>query len=242
MSARQTRIFAPSAEPQDDWAETLVGRVLRPLIDEYSAHLQWFWFSRYGATAEDSGDCDLTLIPAQYRQPIEPGSESGEFHRSVRFRFAVTAEHQEDFEQRARQLIEMHGYRISDFRPYDFVADTGSNRFLGCEHRQPGRAATRALLVTQFYMATCRLFMDALVGPDEAGRYRLESNDDDIQNPAGSSFQSLLHLFCNITNVPTDVYVFRKEGLNILGFGTFVYPPPAPPGGWDEPTAHPIWF
>lgn len=240
MSIRQTRIFVPAAEPEDDWAETLAGRVLRPLTVEFAERLDWFWFSRYGSTSDDSGDCDIAQIPGTYKGPRE--SDGREIHRSLRFRFSVHDDRQAEFERRAFELIDGHGYAISDFRPYDFVADTGSNRFLGNENRLPGRAAQRALLVTQFYMTTSRLVIDALVGPDEQGRYRLESNDDEAENPAGSSFQSLHHLFCNITSVPTDVHAFRKEGLNILGFGTYMYPPPAPPGGWDSSTAHPIWF
>lgn len=240
MSVRQTRIFVPAGEPETDWAETLVGRVLRPLTAEFAEPLDWFWFSRYGAPADDSGDCDIAKIPVRYKQPLEAGADDR--HRSLRFRFAIADDRLAAFEQRARQLIAAHDYCISDFRPYDCVGDTGSHRFLGVENRQPNRAAQRARLVTQFYLATCRLLIDALVGPDEGGRYRLETNDDAYANPRGSSFQSIHHLFCNITSVPTDVYVFQKTGLNVIGFGTSVYPPTAPPGGWDGSTAHPIWY
>ena len=240
MGISQTRVFVSSAEAEDDWAETMIGRLFHPLTAEFAEYLDWFWFSRYGSTAENSEDCDIALIPTEYTRPLETGGP--EIHRSMRFRYAIKDERQESFEQRARQLITEQGYCVSDFRSYDFVGDTGNDRFLGNENRLPGRAQQRALLVTQFYMAISRLMIDALVGPDQDGRYRIETNDDELQNPAGSTFQSLLHLFCNITSVPTDVYVFRKEGLNILGFGTFVNAPPAPPGGWDDSTAHPIWF
>ena len=240
MCVQQTRVFVPSTEPDDDWAETVIGRLFRPLVAEFDEHLDWFWFSRYGSPAEESDDCDIELISAEYKHPLKPGDPA--FHRSIRFRYAIADEWQALFEQRAQQLITAYGYCISDFRPYDFVADTGSNRFLGNKKRQPGHRQQRALLVTQFYMATSRLVIDALIGPDKNNRYQCETNDDLVQNPAGSSFQSLLHVFCNITSAPTDVYVFRKEGLNILGFGSFIYPPPAPPGGWDSSTAHPIWF
>ena len=240
MGVRQTRVFVPSREPDADWAETLIGRVFRPLTAAFADQLDWFWFSRYGSPAADSGDCDIARIPAEYTPQQQPGADG--YHRSMRFRYAIGDDRQAAFEQRAQQMILEQGYRISDFRPYDFVADTGGNRLLGVENRQPGRAEQRALLVTEFYAATSRLVIDALVGPDGNGRYRLETNDDRHQNPRGSTFQSLLHLFCNITNAPTDVYVFQKAGLNVLGFGTFIHPPPAPPGGWDDSTAHPIWY
>ena len=240
MGIRQTRIFASSREPDSDWAETLVGRVIRQLVSEYADRLEWFWFSRYGSPVDDSDDCDIARIPSEYKQPLAAGERA--VHRSVRFRYAIDDAGQEAFERRALQLIGEQGYRVSDFRPYDFVGDTGGRRLLGVENRQPGRAQRRAELVTRFYMATCRLMLDALIGPDENGRYRSETNDDLDQNPRGSSFQSLHHLYCNITGVPTDVYVFQKKGSNVIGFGTFIHPPPAPEGGWDDSSAHPIWF
>jgi len=126
-------------------------------------------------------------------------------------------------------------------RDYDCVADTGSNRHLGTENRLAGRREQRALLVTQFYMAISRLVIDALVGPDAHDRYHMESNDDLSNNPRGSTFQSFLHLFCNITNAPTDVYVFHKAP-NLPILSTFMYPPPEPHGGWDSVNRYPIRF
>ena len=42
MANRQTRIFVPSTEPLEDWAETLIGRVFRPLTGDYAGALEWF--------------------------------------------------------------------------------------------------------------------------------------------------------------------------------------------------------
>lgn len=240
MGTRQTRIFVPSSEPDEGWAETLLGRVLLPLTDRFSDQLNWFWFSRYGPIVDDFDDCDFESIPAGCKQPIQ--SDAAVAHRSVRFRFSIADDRQAEFEQCALQLIAEQGYHVSDFRPYDFIADTGHNRFLGNENRQPDRAVQRARLVTRFYMASSQLVLDALVGPDEGGRYRMETNDEMLQNPRGSSFQSIHHLFCNITSTPTDVYVYQKAGLDIIGFGTFLNPPTAPPGGWDGSSAYSIWY
>jgi hypothetical protein len=238
MPTLQTRIFVPSIEPLEDWAETLIGKVFRPLTTEFEPQLEWFWFSRYGTTADESGDCAIELIPNEFKQPLEPGGPG--LHRSMRFRFQIADDVQLAFEQRAQALIDNNGYRVSDFRHYDFVADTGGNRFLGTENRLPGKAEQRAALAVNFYYAISKLVIDALVGPSEAGRFRMETNDDLLQNPRGSTFQSLLHLYCNITNVPTDVYAFRKA--NNMAFGTFIYQPPEPPGGWDNVTAVPIRY
>ena len=241
MGIRQTRIFVLSDESHNDWAETLIGRIFRPLSDDFSDVLEWFWFSRYVSPADESGNCDIELIPTEYKQPLQVGGEP--LHRSIRFRFKIADDQQEAFEQRASELIEQGTYCITDFRNYDYVTDTGSNRFLGVENRQPGRAEQRAELAVNFYWGVSRLVIDALVGPNENGRFKLETNDDLQQNPRGSTFQSLLHLFCNITSVPTDVCVFHKSGLNLIDYGTYIYPPQEPPGGWDiDVTAHPIRF
>lgn len=239
IRGRQTRVFVPSSEPQEGWAETLIGRIFRPLRERFADRLEWFWFSRYGEFADDLDDCEAGNISSEY---MLPRAEGGLSHRSMRFRYSVADGRLEEFEQSAKQLIDGHGYSISDFRPYDFVADTGSDRFLGVENRLPGRAEQRAWLVTQFYMASSRLVLDALAGPDADGRYRLETNDHLHQNPRGSTFQSIHHLFCNITGTPTDVYVFQKAGLEVIGFGTYISAPPAPPGGWDGSTAYAIWY
>src|ERR1700723_3003800 len=99
MANRQTRIFVPSTEPLEDWAETLIGRVFRPLTGEYGGALEWFWFSRYGQTADDSGDCDISQIPDEFKRPLQPGGTG--FHRSMRFRFRIADDAQDAFEGRA---------------------------------------------------------------------------------------------------------------------------------------------
>ena len=30
--------------------------------------------------------------------------------------------------------------------------------------------------------------------------------------------------------------------MNLIGYGTFIYPPPALPGGWDSVCAYPIRY
>lgn len=240
MAIRQTRVFVRSDEPHEDWAETLIGRVFCPLTNEFTDTLVWFWFSRYGAPATDSGDCNIAVIPDEYKQPLQPGGER--VHRSMRFRFNIADDRQAEFERRASELIEQGRYAISDFSDYSYIGDIGNNRFLGVENRQPGRAEQRAVLATNFYWVISRLVIDTLVGPDEHGRFRIETNDDLMQNPRGSTFQSLLHLFCNITNAPTDVYIFHKTSMKLIGYGTYIYPPPEPPGGWDSVTPYPIRY
>ena len=159
MGIRQIRVFMQSSEPNEDGAETLIGKVFRPLALEFADSLDWF--SRYGSPADDSGDCDITLIPDEYKRPLQPGGNG--FHRSLRFRYSIADDRQASFERRAQEIINRERYCVSDFRLYDYVADVGNNRFLGNENRQPGRSETRAMLVIQLYSAISRLVIDSLV-------------------------------------------------------------------------------
>jgi hypothetical protein len=215
MAIRQTRVFVRSDEPAVGWAETLIGRVFRPTTEEFAESLRWFWFSRYSSTIDgDTVDCNIDLIPDEYKQPQQAGGVG--FHRSLRFRFNVNDAAQAAFEDRLQQLVAQHGYRVSDIRDYDYVADTGGHRFLGVESRQPGRDVRRADMVTHLYQTISQLVIDCLVGPDAAGRFRMENNDND-ENPNQSTFESLHHLFYNITQVPLSILVSAGPQANVLG-------------------------
>jgi hypothetical protein len=64
-----------------------------------------------------------------------------------------------------------------------------------------------------------------LIGPDpNDGQYRIEQNSYFEQNPNGSSFESVHHVFCNITNVPTSILFAAQGGRNQLR-GTYWGPP-----------------
>ncbi len=215
MAIRQTRVFVLSVEPAAGWAETLIGRVFRQLTEEFAESLVWFWFSRYGTTIDgDNGDCDIDQIPDEYKQPQQAGGVG--FHRSLRFRFNISDAAQMAFEGRLQQLITQHSYCISDIRDYDYVADTGCHRFLGVENRLPARDVRRADLVTHLYQTIAQLVIDCLVGPDAAGRFAIETNDNG-QNPNGSTFESIHHLFYNITQVPLSVLIAVGPQAGLLG-------------------------
>ncbi len=207
MAIRQIRIFVNHTEGID-WAETLIGRVFRPLVAEFSESLRWFWFSRYGCPigmpGDDRGDCNFDVIPDDFKQALPEGNPDQPVHRSLRFRFEVEDTYQAAFEARLNELIVQHRYAISDIRLYNGVGDAGGTRFLGVENRGPGRDAERAKLITQLFQLMSQLVMDALVGPDEANRFHIEHNDD-RENPNGSTFESVHHMFCNITEVPVSI-------------------------------------
>jgi hypothetical protein len=224
MAILQTRVFVNHTE-SGDWAETLVGKLVRPIVVQYHDSLEWFWFSRYvcvlGMPGEDTGDCDLDVIPEPFKGVLPGLNRPG--HRSLRFRFEIGDGAQQAFEVRLRELLTANGYAISDVRHYDEVGDTGGERFLGAENRSPDRLERRARLVTHVFYTACQLLIDMLVGPDANGRYRTERNTLHRENPNGSCFESVHHVFCNVAQVPLSVLVNEGEEPQILG--TYWGPP-----------------
>lgn len=228
MAIRQTRIFVRHTETAD-WAETLIGRVFRQMIVEFQGPLRSFWFSRYVCligNGEDRDDCDFDVIPDEFKQafpgtPGTPGTDQPG-HRSLRFRFEIEDASQAAFEAHLQELLHQYSYAISDIRDYDQITDTGGERLLAVENRQPGRDVQRARLVTQMYQVVSELVIDALVGPDPGNRFHIEHNDH-RENPNGSTFESLHHLFCNITQVPVSILVSAGGQAQLRG--TFSGPP-----------------
>lgn len=208
MSIRQTRIFVPNVLPYDTetWVETLLGRVIQPLLQSHST-VDWFWFSRYIASSADSGDCDVSVVPKDF--------QLNGLLRSLRFRFELSDTNVRAFEREGSLRITNEGCVISDWRDYDLVGDLGGDRFVGLV-RDTIRRAERAKLVVSFLSIVSKLVLHSLIGPDVEGRFRVESNDDQ-QNPLKSSFESMHHLFCNITGVPLRVRVFSDGSQTFVG-------------------------
>jgi len=196
---RQTRIFVPRNELYNHalWAETVIGKIICPLVKIHENNLVWFWFTRYDLTKEqDSDDCDINKIPAAFMNP------ENQHYRSVRFRYCLSDELRESFEHECHTLIIEAQCTISGFRGFDFPEQLGDVRHLEGE-RTPERIQRRAQLVVENYCSVARLILDALSGPDGEGRYWLPHfNTDPWQS---TPFQVIHHIFCNSTDVPLYV-------------------------------------
>lgn len=84
------------------------------------------------------------------------------------------------------------------------VADLGGDRFLG-PGLQDRRAEDRALLVLKYLHSVAELMCDAIRKGDDGYWYAEPSQSK--ENPEGNIFQSLHHLFCNMTQVPLYAYL-----------------------------------
>jgi hypothetical protein len=164
-----------------------------------SFHPDWIWFSRYEEGTEGSSyDCDLRKIPESFG----PGG----FYRSVRFRVSISPAIQQQFEQSTMAAIDSSGFKATGFLNYSHIDDLSGDRFLA-EPRTEETKKRRAALIVRFLDASATLFMDAIIGPDEQGLYRLEQN---AGARWGSSFLAIRHLFCNMTNAPTPVFINQQ--------------------------------
>lgn len=109
---------------------------------------------------------------------------------------------------------------VPDNGIYDLEGDLGSNRFAK-SRSMPSDRLRRAGLVFNYLHSICSLFIDNLVLADPASnQYELDQCSDQ-QNPLGSVFESLHHLFCNITEVPLEVIVIKRN--NTTSIMSYLY-------------------
>lgn len=133
-----------------------------------------FWFSRYGSP------------------------------QSHEIRFRLETDTWVEIEPLIQQKITDFGFNdLKDEQNYRNVDDLGNDRFLS-QDAQGTDATRRSSLVLDVLHRLCVLYLDTLVGPDQDGYFRQESNKN-INNPHGSIFESIHHLLCNITGVVTEV-------------------------------------
>ena len=206
----QVRIFSPhrGIYALERWAETLIGRIIAPVIREFEPSLEWYWFTRYVLPRDRSGgDCDIAAIPEDYGDPRQ------HLYQSIRFRYAISDEGRNDFEGRCRALINEEGCTTSGFLDYPIVSDLGNDEHLE-EPRTIDRQERRAQLVVANYYSVARLILDALSGPEPDGSFRLPYRQD-LDLERRTPFHKIHHIFCNATGIPlyftTDFPVLDPE-------------------------------
>ena len=152
---------------------------------------------------------------------VMPVLESGKIHqywfsryvssgaREVRFRFTL-----EDYGEIAPVVGDLiNTLSLSDMKDeedYCWTNDLGQERFLQNNQRQRSKEE-RGQLVLDYLHAVSRLFVDSISHSDEEGYFHQERNSSGY-NPFGSIFESLHHLFCNMTDVVTVVVAAKIDG------------------------------
>jgi hypothetical protein len=196
--AQALHIFAPPHEPYGaNWVQQILGEVVRPVIAEYPEKVSWLWVTRY------SGPYKEDAPPRGYPLPLNFCADGG--YRFVVLRLHTPADTRAELQARIIQLAQRAGCftEPEGWIPYDPIHDLGGDRFIRSDAEPPQRTE-RARLTALFVDATIRLMLHSL-SQDEHGRWSTEPNMLPKENPKGSFFESVRHLFCNATGVPTTV-------------------------------------
>jgi hypothetical protein len=198
-------LFAPAQPDRGrNWVEQILGEVVKPIVDAFRSDIQWVWVTRY------SGRYDTSALPLGAH--LSPDFIFNGYYRFVVIRIMAHAAVVANIQAQVIEKATRAGCYIhpDGWITYDFVKDLGSDRFIRPDAASVERER-RADLVARFVYATLQLMLDSLV-TDQHGSWMIENNADEAQNPRGSYFQSVHHLYCNVTNVPTDALVVRRNG------------------------------
>lgn len=225
--AQALHIYVPTEEPYgSNWVEQVLGEVIRPIFEQHKKGIRWLWVGRY------MGPYNEEKPPPPYDDgsPPPPGGYIPERYRSdgnyrfVLFRISARRKYKQTLLGQT-----LHWAKGADcwayppgWKEYDVVQNLGihEDRFIQAG-ADPKKRANRAKLIAYFMDATAKLRLDSLV-QDAQGRWSIEGNSNHEENPNGSFFESVHHLFCNATRAPTTVLLSAKS--NQLTLGTF-WPP-----------------
>jgi hypothetical protein len=129
----------------------------------------------------------------------------------VRFRFSTA--NLDPIENKIQYLTTKFSYGADGCGHYDFINDLGATRFLGQDavNQQRERRATR---VYEFLSASARLFVESIV-KDPNGYWRHETETNSKLNRE-TSLESIHHLFCNMTGVPTWAALLATANSQLL--------------------------
>ncbi len=140
-----------------------------------------FWFSHYGRT----GDAEVKLRYTTTNYPqLQPTIAS---------------------------LVTQFGLNVVADQLFNIVGDlSGQPRFLGQNARQQNGNG-RGVLIYDFLHSSSQLFVDCLSHRDGQGYWYVEANQDAGNSHHGSSLETVHHLFCNVSNVPTSIVIVKHQ-------------------------------
>lgn len=202
-------IFAPNQENYGgNWVEQILGEVIRPIFLNYENNINWIWITRYRNIYDENSPPLGRPVPLDYI--------GNNMFRYIILRLSLDEASQEEIHNSLIDLLEdSHCICIpNEWSPYDVVNYLGSNRFIRQDSNQNDREQ-RALLIAQFIDSVIRLKLNSLTRTQD-GIWGLETNSDNNQNPNGSFFESIHHLFCNSTRVPTTILMARDRNRFLL--------------------------
>ncbi|HEY4299975.1 MAG TPA: hypothetical protein VGM73_03810 [Candidatus Didemnitutus sp.] len=130
-------------------------------------------------------------------------------HEMAEYELRLAATDYKPLEVRLARLANKLGITIQE-NPIDNQTigqnTFGQDRFLAQNRlADPEAVACRSVLVFRAMHAACELFLHNLV--PHGNYWRIESNGEQQQNPHGNMFESIIHLYANMSGAEFDVYV-----------------------------------
>jgi hypothetical protein len=174
----------PDPQP-GNWYDSFLGAIVLPAVQ--TGQLARYWFSHYGAFGRDH-------------------------HAKFRFSTDSIADVQAVLDpligQYGLQLQQEHGHVFP--HPFDIVSDLahtgGAVTRLG-NNRRVSDLRERGELLYSFLHASAALVLHCLSETDQEGRWYREFNPDQGNHHFNDTTESIHHLFCNMSGVPTAVCV-----------------------------------
>ena len=217
MPAYEFKIFPHNREPFNgpDWHLAVLGDVVKPAVSGSRDKAAWCFANIYASEFGGPLDGDAKQCEIEESFLLQP-PESAPIVRLVKFCF---------FEDGAAlgQAIEAEMNRAGcrgKLLPYSYVQELGADRFLGGA-RTPDRRQERAEMVARYLDALFRIQLHALDNPQ--GTWAYEDNDFVDENPGRSSFESIIHMGCNATEVRLPIC--ENSGLSSAEVAHWIYAP-----------------
>lgn len=192
-------IFAPAAMGAN-WVETLLGEVILQFWQPNQSKIDWIWVTRYVERIESvyqatTAHGETRTIPDEF---INNGLTRRIIFRAVGEAGLINKE--------VLALCDVSNLHVR-VTPWDIVEDLGSNRFIE-QSATTEQRRKRAHLVGKFVSAAVELALNCLELNDN-GEWSFEKNTHE-QNPTGSMFFSIHHLFCNLTDLTIPVQIAAR--------------------------------
>ncbi len=196
-------IYFPPHRLHAHWGNEIIGKVIKPIVEGYA--IRWLWITRYLQAVADTPHLSIPL-DYQFVTPDAPNVPRNAF---ILFRLSIE---NKAAQQRTVEVARTAGYHVLDWTDYDVVDDLGKNRFIHADASDVERVE-RAYQIAMFMSTAATLLVYSL--KEDNGEWQIEANSDKTNNPDGSFFQSVHHLFCNTTEVPLSVQV-RSPFANVI--------------------------
>ena len=199
MNDREALIFVqPNGQDFKKCATTVLGELAGTIRD---TTFDWCWAAKY--TPEWTADARHYRVPERFKVMF------GQVEHSSFVKFRYRTDDPDTFESAVQEIAKGRGWHAA-FGDYNLVEDLGTPRFLAAEQgSSTHRRTERADLLARFLYQALLLALDALV--KDGNDWRFERSTD-AQNPTQSTFQSIVHLVCNLTDAKTLAAVTTPAG------------------------------